>query len=344
MKIGIITFHWATNYGAILQSLVLQQVLLGMGHDVKIINYKPKQYEPSIWKFIRYGQFFHLKTYFLNLKKERLMETFRYRFLRCTQRYYSISQLREDNVSYDLLISGSDQVMNPSFLSRGEKGGSTAYFLDFGGTYTKRVTYAMSFGTTIYPEHLLPIVTPLIKRFDALSARETTGKQIFASMGRSDAEIVPDPTILYTANDYDRMLGLSPVCRNMSTSVYMLHNRLSAIRSRLSKGNIHIITSETIENWIQTIKNSQYVITNSFHGMVFCLLYHVPFSIVLQNTRNEGMNDRFYTLLGRLNLQDRIMDEKDFNENHKQINWVDVDDRLNKIRKIGFDYLYGVVK
>lgn len=343
MKIGIITFHWATNYGAILQAMALQNILQAMGHNVEIINYKPKQYEPSLWKFIRYRQFLHLKSYLFNLKKEQQMVEFRHKFLKCTQRYYSISELRGHCTNYDLLISGSDQVMNPSFLQSGEKGGSTAYYLDFGNEATTRIAYAMSFGTTRYPEHLLPIASPLVKRFNALSVREITGVNIFSSMGRSDAVVVPDPTLLLKAEDYDKIIGLSPV-RTNTTLVYMLHNRLSAIKDQLPLEGIRVIMSETIEEWVQAIRSSRYVITNSFHGMVFCLIYHIPFTIALQNTRNEGMNDRFFTLLSRLGLQDRIMNESQCDVYRTVINWEDVDMKFDTIRQEGIDYINKNIK
>ncbi len=339
MRIGIITFHWATNYGAILQAMALQKTLQTMGHDVEIINYKPEQYEPSLWKFIKNRQFLHLRSYLSNLKKEKRMSEFRHKFLKCTNRYSSILELQDYCTNYEVLISGSDQVMNPNFLQNGEKGGSTAYFLDFGKEEIKRITYAMSFGTTKYPEHLIPKVCPLIKRFNALTVRETTGKDIFSSMGRNDAVLVPDPTIMLKAEDYDKILGLTPY-RSEAMVVYMLRNRLSAILGRIPQGETKVITSETIEEWIQSIRSSRYVITNSFHGMVFCLLYHIPFTIALQNTINEGMNDRFYTLLGQLDLQNRIVHEADCEEFTNAIDWKDIDDRLDEIIQKGRNFLY----
>ncbi len=338
MKIGILTFHWATNYGAILQSMALQNTLQAMGHDVEIIDYKPLQYEPSLWKFIRYRQFLHLRSYLSNLKKEKQMSAFRHKFLRCTQRYYSISELQKYCIKYDLLISGSDQVMNPYFLQSGEKGGSTAYFLDFGKEETKRITYAVSFGVTKYPEHLISKVSTLIKRFNALSVRETTGKDILSSMGRNNAVLVPDPTLLLKAEDYDRLLGLTPISSE-HVLVYMLHNRLSAIQDKLPQDKIKVITSEAIEEWIQAIRSSRYVITNSFHGMVFCILYHVPFTIALKNTKNEGMNDRFFTLLGRLGLKDRIVEETQRVVLDKIIKWEETEDKIYVIRREGILFL-----
>ncbi len=343
MKIGIITFHWATNYGAILQSFALQRTLLGMGHDVEIINYKPKQYEPSLYKFLRYKHSLNLKVYLAEQKKEKQMVEFRKKYLSYTQRYFTLKEIQNHCKNYDLLISGSDQVMNPYFLAAGEKGGSTAYFLDFGEAQTKRITYAVSFGVTKYPGHLLSRVSSLISRFGALSVREQTGVDILASMGRNDAVVVPDPTLLYQAKDYDNTIKVVKQPTD-DIVVYMLHNRLSYITKKLPKQNVRIISSESVEEWLATIKNCRHLITNSFHGMVFAILYHVPFTIVLQSKKNEGMNDRFFTLLGRLGLQDRIMSEVEYTIdvfNHK---WEDIDNKMVEIRAEGITFLSNSVK
>ena len=233
--------------------------------------------------------------------------------------------------------------MNPYFLVAGEKGGSTAYFLDFGKEHTKRITYAVSFGVTKYPEHLISKVNSLISRFDSLSVRERTGVDILASMGRDDAVVVPDPTILYNAKDYDNFINVA-TCPTDNIVVYMLQDRLSYIINRLPKQNVKIISSESIEDWLASIKNCRHLITNSFHGMVFAILYHVPFTIVLKSVKNEGMNDRFFTLLGQLGLQDRIMKESEYNIDNFNHSWEDIDDKMIEIRAGGVVFLANSVK
>lgn len=342
MKIGIMTFHWASNYGAILQCFALQKTLQLMGHDVQVIDYMPRRFELSLWRIIRLKEFLHPRRLAHNVKKESLLAKFRAKYLNCTKRFYTVKQLQMECNGFDVLISGSDQVMNPYFLASGEKGGSTAYFLDFGVSTTKRLTYAVSFGTIQYPASLLSKATSLIKNFDAISVRESTGKNIMQAMGKN-AIVVPDPTLLFTAHEYDDFLGLKPAV-TQTILVYMLHNRLSCIQDRLPEENILTIKSESLEEWLRAIKNSKYVITNSFHGMAFAILFHVPFTIVLKTTENVGMNDRFFTLLECLSLQDRIMTESDFMVIKDNINWRDVDDRLFQLRKEGLDFLTNALK
>ena len=85
MKIGILTFHWATNYGAVLQCYALQTYLESLGHEVTIINYKPKQYDFSLWRFFRYRQFLHPQTFVQTQIKEKPLIPFRNKYLKLSQ-------------------------------------------------------------------------------------------------------------------------------------------------------------------------------------------------------------------------------------------------------------------
>lgn len=340
MNIGIITFHWATNYGAILQSLALQETLVNLGHNVEIINYKPKQYDDNILTFFRFRKFLHLDSYRINRRKEKKLIVFRQKYLIQTKRFTTLKKLKQHCNHFDALITGSDQVLNPSFLMSGEIGGSTAYFLDFGNENCKRIAYAASFGTTDYESRLCDKVRPLIKRFNAVSTRESTGLKIFNLMGADNPIIVPDPTILHNSEFYDKLLGRRKSL-NYRIRAYILHNRENAISKTLREIDAEIITDQGLESWINAIKSSTHFITNSFHGVVFCLLYHIPFSVALKTKENIGMNDRFYTLLGNLCLTDRIFSEAEFNSNCMNFNhnWNKISQKLQAFRNIGIDFL-----
>ncbi len=344
MNIGIITFHWATNYGAILQSLALQEALVNLGHNVEIINYKPRQYDDNILTFFRFRKFLHLDSYRINRRKEKKLIVFREKYLRQTKRFTTLKRLRQHCNHFDALITGSDQVLNPSFLTSGEIGGSTAYFLDFGNEDCKRIAYAASFGTTDYESRLCEKVRPLIKRFNAVSSRETTGVEIFKLMGAEKPVIVPDPTLLHDHAFYDKLLNDAGPLEN-KLRAYILHNRENFIGKTLSEVGAEIITDQGIESWINAIKRSTHFITNSFHGVVFCLLYNIPFSVVLKTKENVGMNDRFYTLLGNLGLTDRIFSEAEFNSNCMDFehDWDKISQKLLAFRNAGIDFLSKII-
>lgn len=345
MKIGIITFHWATNYGAVLQAFAMQTVLAQMGHDVEIINYKSKQFDNTLWGFLRYRKFLHIQSYIDNIRKEKDMQSFRAKYLNTTRRYLTQNELKNECNDYEVLISGSDQVLNASFLQYGEDGKSTAYFLDFGGKKTKRVCYAVSFGATEYPKQLSEMVRPIVACMDAISVRETTGRNIFKEMGREETIVVPDPTILLKSEVYLKAFRISENIKRSNTYfVYMLHNKLSKINSKLPQ-NIRVSKSETIEDWIAMINNSKAIITNSFHGTVFSILSHTPFLVVLPTKKNIGMNDRFFTLLTKLGLEDRIKTEIDFSISQldNAIDWDLVDSNLDDYRNTGLNFLSEII-
>ncbi len=344
MKIGIITFHWATNYGAVLQCYALQETLKSMGHDVSIINYKPSKYDNNLWTFFRYRKFLNIAKYWHDLNKEKLIAKFRENNLHMTKRYSSLSSLQEEHLFPEILITGSDQVWNTSFLEGGEPNGSTAYFLDFGSSTARRIGYAVSFGVTKYPASLLSKIQSLTSQFYKISTRENTGVEILKSLGINNVAVVPDPTLLLTVQKYKELMRKDLSVSKSDCFVYLLHNRYDIIKSRLPKSS-HTSLSEGIEEWLYYISNAKFVVTNSFHGTVFSILFHVPFYVILPTLDNIGMNDRFYTLLSNLGLLDRLCLESEFVYNTIDvIDWDSVDKKLEEYRMVGMNFLLNSIR
>ncbi len=346
MKAGIITFHWATNYGAVLQAYALQEAVRNLGHDVEIINYKPSRYNDNLWTLLRYRKFLHPGSYLDSRRKERKLRAFRSQYLNESRRYRTLAELQRDCPDLDVLITGSDQVLNPSFLISGEPKGSKAYFLDFGPATARRIAYAASFGTTAYPPALCRSVKEQIGRFKALSARENTGIDIFRQMGGTDARTVCDPTLLHTREFYEKLIPAGESGLPKQVRAYILHHRDSAISGALRQLDAATVTDESITQWLDSIRSSSHFVTNSFHGVVFCLLFHVPFSVVLHTKENIGMNDRFYTLLSPLGLTDRLFSEREFTPAHTAFSkdWTDIDARIDRLRGAGLDFLSKNIK
>ena len=307
MEIGILTFHWATNYGAILQAYCLQEYLIALGHEASIINYKPKKYDFSWFNFIRHpGLLKTIGRQLTNHKKERLLIPFRTKYLKTTKRYYSLTEFGPEINNYDVLISGSDQVLNPYFTMHGEDGTPTSvYWLKSGKETAKRIGYAVSFGCEIYPEKALSIASTWSNGFDAIGVREKTGLYILEQIGyEGKKNIVPDPTILI-GRELFRKLGISiPTQKDNYTCVYMLRHEIRI------KGDVKYIDDNhkplAMEQWIQTIINAKQLITNSYHGTIMAIIAHVPFAVLLETGSDRGMNDRFYTLLTKIGVKDRL--------------------------------------
>ena len=350
MNIGILTFHWATNYGAIMQCYALQSYLTSVGHNVKIINYKPRQYDNSFCNFLRHRKFLNLGEYIDAQKKENALIPFRRNHLNLTDRLYTYSSISEIASQFDLIISGSDQVTNPAFLMFGEGNGiiSPAYFLGF-RFEGKRIGYALSFGCVTYPEEARKVASTYIGTFDSISVRESSGIDIVESMGRDDVEVVPDPTLLMKSQFYHSLADDFSFSYTNKSYVYSffisyIHDRKVLINRVLGKENI-IWNNEngeyTMQGWLSNIKHAEYVITDSFHCVVMCLKLHKPFVVVTEQQGNVGMNDRLYTLLNRLGLSAQIYYKEDvpictFDWNY---DWTIVDTKLKSYSLIGENFL-----
>ena len=185
-----------------------------------------------------------------------------------------------------------------------------------------------------------------MKNFDIIGVREKSGIEILKEMQYTNSCLVPDPTLLLEKKDFNQLLQNYPQ-EQIECFIYMLRNRKSAVKrlEQFFPGSLIADTDTecSIQSWISNIKNSKIVVTNSFHGVVFCLHYHVPFIVMLETKVMTGMNDRFYTLLSSMNLTNRIIEESEHNHIHNlkqsKIDWSIVDKELGIIKKRGVDFL-----
>lgn len=342
MKIGILTFHWSTNYGAILQALSLQEYLTEAGHDVEIVNYKPKKYDFSWLKVIRHPRTWpKLQRTLTNNKKEKLLETFRKKYLKTSRRYKTVEELNRSLTMYDVLISGSDQVLNPNITRNGADGHiCPVYWLAIGPEEVKRVGYAVSFGFETYPDDLIPYVRKWVNAFSAIGVREKSGNKILEQIDFDGyKELTPDPTLLLGKRLFNIVGVKLPEHRDSYTCIYMLRHELSL------NGEVRYIdeahSAITMERWLETIAHANRLVTNSYHGMIMALLAHVPFAVMLESGKESGMNDRFFTLLSWLDLEDRLVKSKDEVEAilQRPIDFYKVDDRLEQYRQCGVAFI-----
>ena len=334
-KVGIITFHWATNYGAILQAFALQRFLELNDYNVKIINYKPRKYDLSFIKCFNSRSLHTLKSKLKNLSKERKLTAFRNKYLNLTNRYSSVAEI--DCLDYNYYISGSDQVWNTYFTLHGEKNNSkdicSAYYLSFAPITSKKIGYAISLGTTSYPQKILDRIIPFVQKFNLLTFRENSGVDTFNQIPGLANYLVCDPTLLLInhISEYKFLLDSSEISNDVF--VYILRDKLSIVKAiinkRFSDNKIVFSSNESITEWLSLIKNSKTIITNSYHGMIFSILFNREFYVLLDS--NNSMNDRFYTLLDYLGLKERIV----FNNNpesltDKLIDWDTINRKLSE--------------
>lgn len=351
MKIAILTFHWATNYGAVLQTFALQSYLESIGHEVSVINYKPKKYDNTLWTFIRNRKFVHMSAYFQGNKQEKALSDFRHEKLHLTERVYQCFEIEHIAKDFDIIISGSDQVLNPSFLQHGEGKNhiSPTYFLGF-PFEGKRVGYALSFGCTEYPDKAKQVAQPFLSRFDLVTVRESSGIDIVKSLGRSDAVVVPDPTLLLDSSVYQSLAAESLIRQTKPyTYCFFIRNvaeRKNALYPLLQNRSVLWNNEDghyRMQDWLSKINNSEFVITDSFHCVVMCLKLHKPFIVITELDGNVGMNDRLYTLLKPLQLANRVVHKNGVSVieilANKNINWAYVENVLTSIQQQGQQFL-----
>lgn len=344
MKIGVITFHWAANYGAVLQAYALCSYLNSLGHEAEIINYFPPKYKKTVLRAFLTRHVTSIPQRIRDISKQKKIENFRKNNMKRTEYFSSGNIIKAKAPVYDCYICGSDQIWNMSFLRYGERKRTYTYFLDFAPENKVLASYAASFGTTQYADDLKDDLKQKLQRFDFISVREETGINILSELGFRNVCIVPDPTILLTKNYYEKFVKVLDREKDYAYS-YMLHGRendADMIFSNLSNKGISIVSCDNngVENWLTDIYYCKFVVTNSFHGVVFSVIFEKPFAAVL--IKGSGMNDRIITFLKKIGLQDRIFDG-DTAILDKSIDWKQVSKRLQEYRSIGCDYINQIL-
>ena len=376
MIIGIVTF-WQTrnNYGQMLQCYALQQVLTKLGHDPFLIRYLHSEYRPS-WHDRFYYALKNIVRFRWNhiwLKRKRLtpmtekdlvrdFDTFKKMHLAMSATTYeSFSELKQSPPQADCYITGSDQVWSRSLYFQDSK----VFFLAFGEESKYRFSYAASFSTIAilskYKSHLKKMLCGL----DAVSVREKTGKRICDELG-VDSTWVCDPTMLLSSNDYKAAFNLSNEMRqqvfiyslNISSPSEIRYDDISEIAKRC---NLNVVVTPssgyisgkelfgsqvvyqycTIKEWIENIANSKIVITTSFHGIVFCLLFHTPFIYVPLHGRFAKGNSRITDLLNYLHVDGHVLDENSDIESlfFSSFDWNLIDEGIYQFRDNSMSFL-----
>ena len=337
-KIGTITFHWATNYGAVLQAYALQAYLKKRGFDTEIIDYVP--FRIKLIEFIKST----LSLDFTKYKKERRIRNFRKKELALSKRYRNDHALKKCANDYDTVICGSDQIWNQSFTLAGEGHVTLSYFLAFANRNVRKIAYATSFGTDQVSNSYVDAVSPEIYQFHAISVRENTGVDIVQQLGGS-ARLVCDPTLLLERSDYETLIAdkhfeTSPVFSYILHKDQTLANdAVTQAKAMFGDASGVVEPNYGIYEWLYRISHAKMVVTNSYHGMLFSLIFHVPFVVV--PVENSGMNNRIATVLQALGLTDRMLDSIEGLEKIclAPIDWERVNQGLSDLRDTGVSFL-----
>lgn len=358
MKIGILTLPFNNNYGGYLQAYALMTVLKRMGHDVELINRRANK--PAIKQRISYS----LKTIVkillgmphgaLIMDNERdlkiqgcNMQSFVEKYITPkTNPFYSTIQMtKECEGKYDIVVVGSDQVWRPIYVSQIED-----FFFEFiTDTHVKKISYAASFGTASpeYTDVEILRCKKLIADFAAVSIREKSGLDAIKSFGwktQTPPQVVLDPTFLLPKECYDGIISNKNssiqkrrICCYILDNCSIVDDIIKKVEFSLNLPSFNIINDKkdnspkpSIEDWLDNIKNSSFVMTDSFHGMVFSIIFNTPFAVFINRTRGA---DRFDSLLSQLGLEGRICADGEEVEHvlSTPINWDEVNLKLSSL-------------
>ena len=335
MKVGVITFHWATNYGAVLQSYALVKHLNNLGYEAEDINYVPRRIKLRLRFFDLYLRRFN------NIRRESKFKSFRKKFLKVSKKTYkNNNSLHKITNEYDAVITGSDQIWNESFLTTAEKKPTLSYFLDFVPENVIRMSYAASFGTNTLTQAHKTFALNELEQFDAISVREQNAVDMLKAQG-INAVTVCDPTLLIDVGEYECIAQEAKDKSKVELFNFMLRQgrestdkTLDYVLNEALKGKTNLGQGiMPVEDWVWKIKNSDFVVTDSFHCMVFALLYHKPFIAV--NDKNCSMNARINTLAQRMGVTERVIDSFDAKRidqliENTAIDWEFVDNAKNE--------------
>lgn len=368
MKVGILTLPPTFNYGGILQVYALQTVLKSIGIDSVILDRRfskkkdLRQFLIDVKRIIwprlpffykRYSYDSRKKEYY-NSEYEPFVEFINSK-LHITPPIYNSLFLKKqiENIGVECVIVGSDQVWRPQCSPC-----LSDYFLSFAkkNRRLKRMTYAASFGTDKceYRDDEIERYRDLLQLFDNVSVREDTAVNMCLEYFGVNAIQVLDPTLLLSSNHYIELCRKSCICKNLKghrVLSYMLDNTdakrlvVSRVGQKLNTDDVYEIPIDkgiylSIERWLHLFYRAEYVITDSFHGCVFSILFNKPFIAIGNSERGFA---RFSSLLKVFNLRERLIfgdmllsdEDKLFNE----INWDKVNCILVKQRKKSLDYL-----
>lgn len=312
MKVGILTFHNADSYGAVLQAYALQQTLQKLGADSEFVRIDvPAKQPPVSEQTSPAAALFARRIQAEGKKREALFADFRRGYMHISKGYQPTDPIDRD---YDHFIAGSDQIWNFRI-----PGADARYFLPFAAA-EKRHSYAASFGADALPEKAKDWAAKQLSLFQNISVREASGCPIVEELTGKQAEVCLDPTLLPDRADWE---ALTPVNEEEE---YVLLFLLKYDEMLLKKANeeaarlglpLKIVTAAFMPQvgipawnttgviaWLSAIRNARCVFTNSFHGMVFSMIFERSFHIERLGGELSSRNGRLEEMLQQLQLEE----------------------------------------
>ena len=370
MKVAILTFIRAYNHGAVLQCYALHKKLRDLGIDNEVLDYNPTYFRKvynlehiSKWRWFpgsyveRTPKFIHMKWRLR--KRNRNFGSFIQTNIRLSKKQFlSPEQINQGELSYQAYLVGSDQVWHPTMTE-----GDPVFFADFPAAQkARKLSYAASFGVSEIPDEFRDEYIRRLQGWESYSVREESGAKILSDLLGIQSSQCCDPTLLLEKRDWEIVMK-----KPKSKAPYILIYYVSACKKLIEKAKqlaaetgcklVALTSAGSYEQLMGTYEkehsiqcqntagpdeflglfsNAEYVLTDSFHGTVFSLMFHRPFLTLTD--QGWAKNNRASDLLEYLELEDRILEHEQA-QIEKSVPWDQVDEKLREYRERSVDYL-----
>lgn len=354
MKIGIITFHFARNYGATLQAYGLQEYLKTLGHDVYMIDYRPqyllKHFQrDSVRMWLSKNPYMCIKRWWSYMRTRKIRHQRHDGFVSFVNHYQRLYPYRndEDFHSFDAVFIGSDQVWSPLHT-----GGQYDDVMFGTGFKCKAISYAPSCSQACLSYDQRDYLRNHLDNLYAISVREQHFKEILQPLTGKNIHVVVDPSLLAGRHIFEKIA--TPIKR---TKPYVLiyeivpHQQVRRIAWEIAaqlNADVIELTNGMLgyhlknmdegaspEKFLGYIKEASCVVTTSFHGTAFSLLFQTSFYMVKQNS---SVDDRMNNLLKMLELRERMI-SMDAKVNFEKIDFMPVIPRLEEYRHNSISFI-----
>jgi len=362
-KISLITLQNVPNYGSVLQCYATEQIIKNMGYEVETLNYLPKRMTKlGMLENIKYKNQKLERSIFLRtiariiifpsyLLRFRIFKKFRDKYLNMTKKVYKkYSDILSNLPKADIYCTGSDQVWNSEWNDEIDK----ALFLNYVPDNKKRIAYAASFGKIELEASEKDKIKEMLKKYDRISLRESSGVNIVNDLGIKGAVNVVDPTLLLSGNEwrkitsnkynYEKYILVYNLNRNKKIDNYAKNlSKKTGLKILYLSYQLHefykkgkMVCNPKVEDFISLIDNAEYVISDSFHATAFSLNLNTQFIIVYPGK----FNTRLQSLLKLLDLENRVaINDSDLRIIENKIDYKLVNKKMIKMRDESLNWL-----
>ncbi len=346
MRIGIYTFTAANNYGAVLQAYALKETLNNLGNEVFCVDYRPSY----LWD--KYRPFSMLRLKSGNLLKNILRDFFFFRWLKKKNKGYDsfrkemLSLLPEDKIdTLSTIVVGSDQVWNFKHTLGDRK--FLGYIPNFKGNI---VSYAASMEKIDVGDS--DVFEKALKNFTKVAVREKSLKKLLLESFNTSSTLVLDPTLLLDKKDWQKIekpyiykkpymlayvFGISKKKRMELTSLAAEKGLDLLVFCGEAKPGKGLLDTESPQSFLSLIHNASYVVTNSFHGTVFSIIYGKRFCVIPKSS-----NERIETLLDFADANNALLSQTKKIEYSDFVEISEYSEKLNRMKAESMAYLESI--